>query len=378
MNRIILIGNGFDLAHGMKTSYRDFIDDFWDKKTELFIKKYHEGNFNFRTTETHRIFDYYDNDITITNLFYNKKFVIKDEPGEKGYNRFRSVTLRIPSTQHRAFTFNNSFLEQITEKSNINSWVDIEEEYYHALSNSMENKNKTRIDLLNKEFFMLQLALEEYLKGQASSPIVINRKIHEKIYSFQLKAKNKKEYDFDSLLLLSFNYTKTDKLYHSERIDNNENKPDAAIVTFGKRPTVKIIHIHGELSEPDNPIIFGYGDEIDEKYKLLENKNDNRYLENIKSIRYSLTRNYKNLLTFIDSDYFEVLIMGHSCGISDRTLLNKIFEHSNCVSIKIFYHVKDDGTDNYMDLYKNISRNFINKSLQRERVVNKKDCEPLT
>ena len=25
MNRIILIGNGFDLAHGLKTSYNDFI-----------------------------------------------------------------------------------------------------------------------------------------------------------------------------------------------------------------------------------------------------------------------------------------------------------------------------------------------------------------
>ncbi|PKG44332.1 AbiH family protein, partial [Psychroflexus sp. MES1-P1E] len=24
MNRIVLIGNGFDLAHGMKTSYKDF------------------------------------------------------------------------------------------------------------------------------------------------------------------------------------------------------------------------------------------------------------------------------------------------------------------------------------------------------------------
>jgi len=25
MNRIILVGNGFDLAHGLKTSYKDFI-----------------------------------------------------------------------------------------------------------------------------------------------------------------------------------------------------------------------------------------------------------------------------------------------------------------------------------------------------------------
>jgi hypothetical protein len=29
MNRLVIIGNGFDLAHGLPTSYRDFIDDFW-------------------------------------------------------------------------------------------------------------------------------------------------------------------------------------------------------------------------------------------------------------------------------------------------------------------------------------------------------------
>ncbi|RMZ61332.1 hypothetical protein D1632_00110 [Chryseobacterium nematophagum] len=30
--------------------------------------------------------------------------------------------------------------------------------------------------------------------------------------------------------------------------------------------------------------------------------------------------------------------MAHSCGNTDRTLLNTIFEHENCVSVKIFYH----------------------------------------
>ena len=29
MNKLILIGNGFDLAHGLPTSYTDFINDFW-------------------------------------------------------------------------------------------------------------------------------------------------------------------------------------------------------------------------------------------------------------------------------------------------------------------------------------------------------------
>ena len=32
MNRIVLIGNGFDLAHGLKTSYADFIYWYWKRK----------------------------------------------------------------------------------------------------------------------------------------------------------------------------------------------------------------------------------------------------------------------------------------------------------------------------------------------------------
>jgi hypothetical protein len=32
VNRLILVGNGFDLAHGLKTSYKDFIDDFWEER----------------------------------------------------------------------------------------------------------------------------------------------------------------------------------------------------------------------------------------------------------------------------------------------------------------------------------------------------------
>ena len=31
MNRLVLIGNGFDLAHGLKTSYADFINWYWEQ-----------------------------------------------------------------------------------------------------------------------------------------------------------------------------------------------------------------------------------------------------------------------------------------------------------------------------------------------------------
>lgn len=43
MNRIVLIGNGFDLAHGLKTSYKNFIDwcvkqdnSYWASKMQRY------------------------------------------------------------------------------------------------------------------------------------------------------------------------------------------------------------------------------------------------------------------------------------------------------------------------------------------------------
>ena len=39
MNRLVIIGNGFDLAHGLKTSYKDFIDWYWEKKSDKFYEK---------------------------------------------------------------------------------------------------------------------------------------------------------------------------------------------------------------------------------------------------------------------------------------------------------------------------------------------------
>ena len=32
MNRLVIIGNGFDMAHGLKTSYKDFINWYWERR----------------------------------------------------------------------------------------------------------------------------------------------------------------------------------------------------------------------------------------------------------------------------------------------------------------------------------------------------------
>lgn len=100
-------------------------------------------------------------------------------------------------------------------------------------------------------------------------------------------------------------------------------------------------------------------------------------MKNIKSIRYLESNNYRKMLQFIEAEPYQVYILGHSCGNSDRTLQNTLFEHKNCVSIKPYYYQKDDGSDNYMEIVQNICRNFTDMKLMRDRVVNKTFCEPL-
>jgi hypothetical protein len=155
------------------------------------------------------------------------------------------------------------------------------------------------------------------------------------------------------------------------------------ILNQDDRINSKINYIHGELqNKKENKINFGFGDEMDDDYKVIENFNDNEYLKNFKSFQYLQNNNYDNLLRYIESEKYQVIILGHSCGLSDRTLLNTIFEHENCRSIKPYYYEikNEEGKvigDNYTEIIQNISRHFNDKVKMRSKVVNKTLCKPL-
>jgi hypothetical protein len=214
------------------------------------------------------------------------------------------------------------------------------------------------------------LPLIQYLKQVEKDEIDAIDEIEEKIYrsikerelavSYKRSGagRSKAELNPTRVMLLNFNYTKTPTLYTQ------------------KHSHVSINYIHGCLDCPES-VIFGYGDELDDGFKKLKDRNNNECLRHMKSIHYLESDNYRKMLKFIESAPFQVCIMGHSCGNSDRTLLNTLFEHRNCVSIKPYYYIKGQE-DNYLELVQNISRNFTDMKLMRDRVVNKEYCEPLT
>lgn len=440
MNRLVLLGNGFDLAHGLKTRYEDFISWYWCQKIYLAATKPDIDcndllcKMTILTEESWFSIVFYD--LTL-------KGYLEDGDGKAVYNFLKNnekVKIEL-----------SPFFERIQNNIETKGWVDIENDYYELLKKfALEDNDETKVKELNEQLNFIQDKLIEYLTFACKKEVKPIEGIEHAIYGgfkpqdiaiarmdaiiehieggmalsddewkYKLKScgfvdytkvskvireyreshqgasyitkkivekyketlghkkfrKLPNEMDLflcpfvfyypNNIMVLNFNYTNIAELYN-----RNLGVAEATI----KSP---INHIHGILDNPKS-VIFGYGDEMDEKYKEIVKKNDNQYLVNIKSIKYLEAENYRNVLNFIESEPYQIIIMGHSCGNSDRTLLNTLFEHRNCVSIKPYYYKKEDGTDNYLELVQNISRNFTDMKLMRDRVVNKIFCEPLT
>jgi hypothetical protein len=125
-------------------------------------------------------------------------------------------------------------------------------------------------------------------------------------------------------------------------------------------------------------MIFGYGDEQDENFNLLEKYDD--CLKFVKGYKYLHTNTYKNFLNFIENDDYEVFTLGHSCNLSDKTMLSELFNNSRCKKIKILTYVKSNELDglhstNYNEVCYAIGRVFSNKGDLRRKVItyNKED-----
>ena len=400
MNRIVLIGNGFDLAHGLKTSYQDFINWYWEQWMNKLLNR----------------------DKSLIDDGLCKIEILKNIPEDCSLEGYDFVLILNEQSIIKFTPY--ILLEKIMRVYNHSNWVDIEVVYYKLLCESMKEDSRITHKELNKQLNVLTQKLYEYLTlNDNEYKIDLNDSIRKKIYEPIKKSdiaveskqifidliEERKEFEKTCNIISSYvnelsmfksirdydvkdyitDLQETDERIWNYRNNNNPallpssimlvnfNYTDIADAYLPKNGThFRTNHIHGNLNR-FNSMIFGYGDELDECYKEISNKNDNEYLRNVKSIKYLEASNYRQLLQFIDSEPYQIYVMGHSCGNSDRTLLNTLFEHKNCVSIKPFYYIKDNGLDNYNEIAQNISRNFTNKQALRDKVVNKKYCEPL-
>ncbi len=337
MNNLIIIGNGFDLAHGMKTKYSDFIIDYLNSVHKVLFDGRNHVDPLIKTINNYRGSTNFANDLT-------------------SVEQFRSILDR----GSFKWEYSSPFFEELLNTNNKDTWMDIESFYYRHLLIHYRNLEQldadvngrvtNDVDNLNRSLEFLKEKLIAYLKLEIGNPCSRDRRVKrhfDKIYSESAK-----------VYILNFNYTRTPEMYLN--MDTHIN------------------YIHGDLNELIDEIIFGYGDEMDIYYPKLERLNQYGFIKHFKSHGYFMNNKYKELAEFVGKEKYKVHIMGHSCGLSDRVLLNSVFDNLNCDEIIVYYHKVSDTENDFRVKSVDISRHFRPESKHRMRtILNFDNCKPL-
>ena len=158
MNRLIIIGNGFDIAHGMPTKYSDFVKWYL---IELF-KKLANGN--------------YEDEAVIANVgslnFYDCKnhslsiitSIEENDPILRDYNKLLLNNKSLNHDNHLfpfSFDFKFPILKLVCDLYIEKNWVDIENQFYKMLleisKRENEIKRNSEVQLLNKGMDYLKI-----------------------------------------------------------------------------------------------------------------------------------------------------------------------------------------------------------------------------
>tara|TARA_B110001452_G_scaffold207207_1_gene177380 strand:- start:3276 stop:4409 length:1134 start_codon:yes stop_codon:yes gene_type:complete len=353
MRKIVLVGNGYDLAAGLDTSYSNFILHVYRKYLITAFSK----DVDNELITIHRV-DPRNGKVRISEL---NKLISMDELrnylSKPDINRiFSSLTPK-------------GLFASILNRIWIDKWVDIEHLYFEKLVEAHRkdvlrkdpdgSSNFRKVIELNKQLELLKSELVQFLLEQMKAfdkkkAIDTLKPLHK-----QIEPEPRPSGVVAGVVLtateppveyISFNYT-----------------PVLSSVLFELRKEINanFMAIHGSIGLEEYPVIFGYGDDTNEEFKEFEGVQENYSLENLKTSHYTLTGQYQKLLEKLEAGQFEVCIVGHSCGISDKTLLQTIFEHPNCAQILV-YHYK--GIKEFSEKSMAIARNFRDKTLHRARV----------
>jgi hypothetical protein len=420
---ILVIGNGFDLAHGLPTKYGDFLDsveavklfnngynkfleNLKNDKKELYKKvlplendnrlkegyvedlnKYIENNFwiehflEIRASKREIGENWIDFETEIGDVLKKLEYSIKpDYVFKKALKNiiFNHKKLIYNNEHHfcklESFILKNGGNDTMEKKDMIEDWAkEIDKEYLGSKNDSWESEYrdliKVVISVLEKDLDRLIRAFEIYL-----SEVVDNIEITSTLGDLKT---------LFPLNLISFNYTKT-----FEKIANDHFKK---VYYDDEKSEYKneILYIHGKFDKnnlntsvdfetnSDN-IILGVYEELKDEKNITDNfisfkKYYQRILKNTDNNNYT-EGNYKQYR--INNKNCNLYIIGHSLDISDNDLLeNLILEAKNTT---IFYHNKEANKTQIINLIKMLGQKKLLEYRNEGRIVFKKLDEKLT
>ncbi len=333
ITNILVIGNGFDLAHKLPTTYGDFL------KFVQNFQEYQKGNMQqdntfysyFKKLKEEKIDIFNEIDMLVSDNRWLKYFIriFKERcnEGKTGWIDFESeISIIIQALDSARHTLNEQiksgteFLKMTQEQLNILCPVINKDgkiyntENYTFESNTIDIRKKHLSTDLNQLIRCLEIYLSDYIETDSCQPLDI-------IKNLQING------------VISFNYTNT-----FERV-------------YGKIfPNVKYDYIHGKAKLDGNVdncnLVLG----IDEYLQGEQRDKDNEFIQFKKFFQ----RIYKgtgskyidwldDLTLFDDIDSkpdLNIYVYGHSLDVTDADIFRRLIL-ADYAKTHIFYHSQD-------------------------------------
>lgn len=340
--KLIIIGNGFDISHGLNTKYDHFIFNYFTKCLLSSIKNRKRDNPRYYT---------YTHQDDLINLSYskinrgseNRLDVDQDYIIDfvEQFSNFKELYNEMVKQQMFSFTPNNiSLLNKILNP--FLNWVDIENTYFDYLVELWEQRKTSNpqhdVIKLNNQFRFLKSELINYLKCLDSRLRFVSEKeltfkddFTELIYGDTTSSMENEE-----MLILNFNYL--DTFRKNYRLSNKS----------------KHIFIHGSVHSHLSDIVFGYGNDDHNVLNEMINENSDDYFQ-FRKINHYTSKEKKMLDSFIKNSKYNIQILGHSLGLTDKTLLKEVFLNDNFKELSLFQYGEN------LDFRKNKYNNQVQK-----------------
>lgn len=372
---ILIIGNGFDLAHGLPTTYSDFLD-FIDKvyRTKYYPKKLDE----FKKI-------YIDNNMKEPiKKFLIQSFEDRINPRDSIYKNKNSFIQEIYDNVDYNIWF--KFFKNLRTKKRMKgiNWIDFESEISHVIEliDKKEKNIYSSIDSIsdindeNVKIFINSLDLNKFKKtliekNKNNNYITTFRDLLDKTYDDLRKFIRCMEIYFSYCIEnIEVDIVSTDIL---ERLHINAILNFNYTHTFEKNYDMngKIIHyIHGEAQLRNDKMTSNMVLGIDEYRSNGEQDlytNYNIYKKFTQRIINETGFKYREWVDLIKKNrggsnfIHHIYIFGHSLDITDKDILHE-FIINNGVQTVVFYHDKQQQSQQIANLVKMIGQdNFINK-----------------
>lgn len=338
---LLVIGNGFDLAHGLKTKYTDFLDFVTDKifrgQSGFIPKDYKIGYFVKFENDLSKsrlslddlkqciysvgnIWIGHFNQLKIANDFIGKNWIDFETEIE---NVIKKIEKRILNEMSRD-EWKSSNLERIMGG------------YF---SSSAESIMQEFVPRLKFDLKILTLLLEQYLIEEEK-----NLKATYKPFFKNLKPD----------AVISYNYTHTfQKLYDTDK-------------------KIPVNFIHGELGKHN--LVLGIGETLsgDTENNFTVCAGFKKFFQRVK---YRLGDDYKNIIIGYYANYkWQIVIYGHSLDATDKDSLHWLLSKSTKLGtpvkdILIYYYDEYAYNQQIANMIQLIGKDELIESVSSKRIV---------